>query len=756
MSQESSIRAAVRKSKRVVIKAGTSVITNSSGLPSLTRIGSISEQVAALVGEGKEVILVSSGAVGMGRKLLRRQNLMSSSLRSHLNPALESTVENQNYSAACAAAGQFGLMNIFSTMFDQMSLSASQLLLTQDDFKDSKRLANLRQCVSTLLSVGVIPIINENDAVSANLGYTDTDIFSDNDSLAALCARNFGADAVLLLTDVNGVYDRPPNEPNASVLPFYFDYVDGSGIRRTKSNDVLIGMKSKQGRGGMGAKIDAALSAVSSGSPTQFCVVACGHDLSAIPSVFGASPPPKPIGTLFINQDSPHFASALDEHNGKSGEDAGEDAREKAKSARSEARKLLQLPLSERRCVLYAIADALLEPSNAAAVLAANAEDLQDAEMNQVDPHLIKRLKLTKSKLSTLSTGIKQIADSPDPLNKLVSECELATGLNLTQVTVPIGVLMIIFESRPDSLPQIAALSIASCNGLLLKGGREAARSNAALHSVIGAAVESGSGGRVGGDIVSLVTSRSEIKQLLALDDSIDLVIPRGGNKLVQYIKANTKIPVLGHADGVCHAYIDKSADGELAARIVVDAKTDYPAACNAVETVLLHSDTVNSGVALSAIRALRLAGVQCLGGPRAMSEGLCDTPAPELKMEYGDLRCLVEVVSNMDEAVDHIHKYGSGHTETIVTEDGPAAEEFLRRVDSACCFHNASTRFADGFRFGMGAEVGISTGRIHARGPCGVGSLLTTKWVLRSKGGDIVGDFAGDNPKRKYTHIHK
>jgi gamma-glutamyl phosphate reductase len=305
-------------------------------------------------------------------------------------------------------------------------------------------------------------------------------------------------------------------------------------------------------------------------------------------------------------------------------------------------------------------------------------------------------------------------------------------------------------------MPQIAALALASGNGLLLKGGKEAIHSNEAIHKVIGDAVEKGSGGKITRDIIALVTSRGEVADLLKLDDVVDLVIPRGSNALVQYIKANTRIPVLGHADGVCHVYVDKSAmDSSFVSRLVVDSKTDYPSACNAMETLLLHRDTVMSGnVATSVLMSLRAAGVKCLGGPRAMKAGLCDIAATEMKCEYGDLTCMVEIVDNLDEAIDWIHKYGSGHTETIVcAEDSNAGEEFLKRVDSACVFKNASTRFADGYRFGLGAEVGISTGRIHARGPVGVEGLLTVKWQLRSSGVNCVSEYGGDNPQKVYTH---
>lgn len=301
---------------------------------------------------------------------------------------------------------------------------------------------------------------------------------------------------------------------------------------------------------------------------------------------------------------------------------------------------------------------------------------------------------------------------------------------------------------------QISALALASGNGLLLKGGKEAVHSNAAIHKVIGDAIEEGSNHQIKRSIIGLVTSRGQVADMLSLDDVIDLVIPRGSNSLVSYIKANTRIPVLGHADGVCHVYIDKSANAEDASKIAVDAKTDYPSACNAMETLLLHQETIKGNVASAVLMALRAAGVKLLGGPAAMKLGLCDSQAVELKHEYGDLTCMVEVVNDVDEAIDWIHAYGSGHTETIVcSEETDAGEEFLRRVDSACVFKNASTRFSDGFRFGLGAEVGISTGRIHARGPVGVEGLLTTKWQLRSSNGiNYVAEFSGEDSKA-YTH---
>ena len=735
--------------------------------------------------------MVSSGATGMGKRLMRKHGRMNMTMAevasfgdnmdqmaladheaSESNKRARSLsgemmkrkffdqVVNSNerphtlhdskktYDSACAAAGQFEMMNLYNSLFSQMEVSAAQVLLTEGDFRDEEHLNNLHYSIERLLSVGIIPIINENDAVSANRGYTAGDLFSDNDSMAALCARSFSCDLLLLLTDVDGVFDRPPTHKGAKLLPFY-----------SQTQSVGIGEKSKHGRGGMDSKISAAQSAVAKGSQCRACVVLSGADLNAIRSVTSKeyNPALGQKGTLFATPESELEKQAMKEvEDSKAAgtESVSEVARQMATASRDQARKLQSLSHSERKAILYAVAEALETEKDA--LLAANRVDLENAEKNNTDLQLVRRLKLTDGKLATLSAGIRQIADQPDPLGVVKAKRELADGLILSQITVPIGVLMIIFESRPDSMPQIAALALASGNGLLLKGGKEAAASNEAIHKVIGDAIEKGSGGKITRDIIALVTSRGQVADMLKLDDVVDLVIPRGSNALVSYIKANTRIPVLGHADGVCHVYVDKSAqDASLVSKLVVDAKTDYPSACNAMETLLLHKDTLTSNLAMSVLMSLRKAGVKVLGGPQAMKAGLCDIAAQERKCEYGDLTCQVEIVEDMDEAIDWIHKYGSGHTEAIVCDEGSeAGEEFLKRVDAACVFKNASTRFADGYRFGLGAEVGISTGRIHARGPVGVEGLLTVKWQLRSNDGiNCASEYGGDNPSKVYTH---
>ena len=458
------------------------MVANEDGRPSLTRLGAMVEQIAELVNDGVQVIFVSSGAVGMGKLLLRKQSKMMMSLKDSISsgtkdeaaglPSLvrrhESFVSvlnieqrphsmaerNRVYDSACAAAGQFEMMNLYNSLFAQCDVAASQVLVTQTDFTDEKRLNNLKYAMERLLSLGIVPIVNENDAVSANLGYTADDVFSDNDSLAALCARSFDAEVLLLLTDVPGVFDRPPGDPQASLISFY----------RPDNSQVAIGEKSLQGRGGMGSKIDAAVAAVAQGAKTSACVVGAGSDLNCIRAVLGREPKFGTKGTLFCTPGSALEKQAIldfDSSSDAGGTAISDEARSMAIAARAEARKLQSLPYSVRQDILKAIAIALLEKREE--ILAANQLDLDAAELDGTADVLKSRLKLTDAKLSTLAGGLNQLADLPDPLGVVKAKRELADGLELSQITVPIGVLMIIFESRPDSMPQASAQGTLLC-----------------------------------------------------------------------------------------------------------------------------------------------------------------------------------------------------------------------------------------------------------------------------------------------------
>lgn len=416
-----------------------------------------------------------------------------------------------------------------------------------------------------------------------------------------------------------------------------------------------------------------------------------------------------------------------------------------AAAARAAQRLLAAAPAAARADALTHLAALLDERRDA--ILAANAEDLDRAEREGLEAPLRARLALSPKKLATLQEGVRALAAGADPVGRPLRRTLLDDGLVLTQVQAPVGVLLIIFESRPDAVIQIGALAVRSGNAVLLKGGREAARSNAALVGLLQEALR-----RAGLDSRAVVgvADRAGVAALLSLDHLIDLVIPRGSGALVRHIQQNTRIPVLGHAEGVCHTYLDAAADPQMAARLSVDGKCDYPAACNATETLLVHRDFLPHLPAVAA--ALAAEGVELRGDERAAAVIDC-VPATDddWRTEYGDRILSVAVVDSLEDAVAHIHRCGSGHTETIVTDDDAAAARFLAVVDAACVFHNASTRFADGYRFGLGAEVGISTGRIHARGPVGVDGLMTTRWLLRGEG-----QGAGEYSRGERTFLHR
>ena len=360
---------------------------------------------------------------------------------------------------------------------------------------------------------------------------------------------------------------------------------------------------------------------------------------------------------------------------------------------------------------------------------------------------LLKRLALNAEKIATLREGIQHLVQAGDPVGVVRRATELDEDLVLREVTSPLGVVLIIFESRPDAVIQIGSLALATGNGLLLKGGSEALHSNRALAGCLRDALADEG---LDADAVALVEGREAIRSLLELDELIDLVIPRGSGELVRSIQSSTRIPVLGHAEGICHLYLDATAAPEMAKHLVIDGKCGYPAACNATETLLVHQAFLPHLHGIGT--ALLDEGVMLKADERALAHLPAAQPATEedWSTEWGELTLGVRTVDDLDAAIDHIHRYGSAHTEAIVTEDKEAAERFLRDVDAACVFVNASTRFADGYRYGLGAEVGISTGRIHARGPVGVDGLLTTRWLLRGAG-QAAGDYGPG--KRTFTH---
>lgn len=428
-----------------------------------------------------------------------------------------------------------------------------------------------------------------------------------------------------------------------------------------------------------------------------------------------------------------------------------EHVRQLARVAKAAGAQLARATGPDRRAILLALSDELGRSDVRARVLAANAEDLREAEqrrdLGELHPALVDRLALTHAKLDGLCDGLGQLADQADLVGRVELERELDDGLVLRRVSCPLGVVGVVFEARPDAVPQIAGLALRTGNAVLLKGGFEARRTNAALVERLRATL-AGQGMHPGA--VTLLEDRADVDAMLGLDREIDLVIARGSTAFVRHVQASTTIPVLGHAEGLCHLHLHASASPPMAARIAVDAKCSYPAACNSIETLLWEPGA--EPALMAALEALRRRGVELRGCEitRRKHPDLVPATDADWSTEHGALVLGVRHVTGLDEALAHIERYGSRHTEAIVAGDPIAAATFLAAVDAASVFHNASTRFADGYRFGLGAEVGVSTSKLHARGPVGVEGLVTYRWILRGEG-QVASDYGPG--KRAFVH---
>ncbi len=423
----------------------------------------------------------------------------------------------------------------------------------------------------------------------------------------------------------------------------------------------------------------------------------------------------------------------------------GNDLLKKADQVRLASIKISQTDNQNRIKALNFMADYL--EKNTKEILEANSEDYQRAEKKGISKALLSRLKLSKEKLNAGIDGVRKVGELADPVNQIQIKRELSKGLILERKTVPIGVIGVIFESRPDAVMQISSLAIRSGNGVILKGGSEANLTNTAIVNALQMGLyESG----LDKNAICLLTSRKDSMSMLNLEKYINLIIPRGSNELVKFIQENTRIPVLGHADGICHLFIDNEANLEMALSVALDSKIQYPAACNAIETLLVHKDIAPAFLE-KAIPLFNSNKVKLIGDKRSVELGLkYEASLEDWKTEYLDLILSIKIVDDLEEAITHIQEYSSKHTDGIITENSNTANKFMNVVDSAGVFHNCSTRFADGFRYGFGAEVGISTQTLPPRGPVGLEGLVTYKYFLKGDG-SIVDDFSSG--KAIYTH---
>jgi len=423
----------------------------------------------------------------------------------------------------------------------------------------------------------------------------------------------------------------------------------------------------------------------------------------------------------------------------------------KAKAAKNASLKLATVSNETRSAALLKIASEI--NARKKELLRENAKDLAGAERlfkrGKISNAFLQRLKLNEDKIKDISEMVKSVAKLKDPIGKTLYAVEMDKGLEVYKVTCPIGLIGAVFEARPDVLPQISALCLKSANAVVLKGGKEAKHSNRAFYSIIKDASERSGIPR---GWIQLLEERSEVMELLKLGDWVDLLVPRGSNEFIKYIQTNTRIPVLGHAEGICHVYVDERGDLKKALEISYDAKVQYPAVCNAMETLLVHRAVANRLLPHLAKR-YKAASVEIRGDAKTRKILPWTKPATEKdwRTEYLDLIISIKVVDSLQEAIDHINSYGSKHTDAIVTEDRKAALKFLTEVDSSSVMVNASTRFSDGYRYGLGAEVGISTGKIHARGPVGLEGLTTTKYCVIGSG-HVVSTYVGKRAK-PFTH---
>lgn len=419
-----------------------------------------------------------------------------------------------------------------------------------------------------------------------------------------------------------------------------------------------------------------------------------------------------------------------------------------AKNANASALVLAHLSTDVKNQALELMADALEE--NCEAILAANGKDLEFAKKEGIAQPLIARLALNEEKVRGMAKGIRSVVALEDPVGKVISTMEMDQDLVVKQVTCPIGVIGAIFESRPDAVPQISSLCLKSGNAVILKGGTEAQNSNKVIVNLLVEAISKVPG--VPQSAVQMIETRSEVADMLKEDKYIHLVVPRGSNAFVKYIQENTRIPVLGHSEGVCHGYIDKLADLDKSLRISLDSKLQYPAACNAMETLLVHKDIAEKVLPdlVAQFKEKQVELVGCVKTCQIVPEVALANES-DWDMEYNDLKLSIKIVDSFSEAVTFINRHGSGHTDVIITENQERAEQFLNEVSSSSVMWNASTRFADGFRYGLGAEIGISTNRTHARGPVGLEGLIIYKYKLYGNG-QVAGDYSGANA-REFTH---
>ncbi len=702
---------------RIVIKIGSNVLTREDGTLDTTRISALVDQTAKLRQAGHELVLVSSGAVACGRSVFRDAGLNSlAGSREQTDHNLDAVEQRQLFSAV----GQVRLMDRYYSLYKDYGIKVGQVLTMKESFSTEKEYQNQRACMELMLSNGVIPIVNENDTVSI----TEL-MFTDNDELSGLVAEMMQASLLILLSNVDGIYDGDPASPDVRLLTKVLPGENLSGYIRSS--------KSSFGRGGMDSKSGIAQKLASEGVRV---IIADGNRENVLVDLL--QKPEAVPHTEFVPADAkpsarPQFVAnrhqLFDEVRQDEG---GQEVANLLRRAKSACAEIARLSDEKRREVLDAVADAILKNKNE--LLAANAEDL--SKMDPANP-LYDRLKLDGTRLEGIAADMSAVAALPSPLGRVLDERLRPNGLHLRKVSVPFGVIGMIYEARPNVTWDVFSLCFKSGNVAVLKGGKDAARSNEAAVKTIRKVLKDKG---ISEDAVTLLPSTHEATaELLGAVGLVDLVIPRGGRRLIDFVRANAKVPCIETGAGVVNCYFDADGDLKKGTAIVLNAKTRRVSVCNALDCLIVHSSRLADLAELCAPLAdkqVRIyadeAAYAALDGRYPLLEHADDA---SFGTEYMDYKMAVRSVDSLDAALEHISKYGSGHSESIVTENEATAEIFRREVDAACVYVNAPTSFTDGGQFGLGAEIGISTQKLGARGPMGLEEITSYKWLVDGDG---------------------
>ncbi len=681
--------------KRIVVKVGSNVLTRADGKIDVTRLSHIVDQIVWLRNNGREVILVSSGAVACGRGELR------------LHHELDGVEQRQLF----ASLGQAKLMQLYYDLFREFDVRVGQVLTMKKNFATEEEYLNQRACVGVMLDNGVVPIVNENDTVSI----TEL-MFTDNDELSALMATMMDCDELILLTNVDGLYDNDPQAPQSKVIPL---------VKLGEAPTAHIqDSHSAHGRGGMASKLRAARLvaergikvSIANGTRQNILIDLAVHPQSVPHTEFLPGEKRQPGRQTPLTALSP-------------------DTRERLTRVKEASVELATMTDEQRRSILNAVADEL--DASQEAILQANGLDL--AEMDKASP-LCDRLRLTPERLGDIATDMRKVASLPSPLGAISKDRTLPNGLHLRHISVPFGVVGVIYEARPNVTYDVFSLCFKTGNACVLKGGRDARHTNLASVALIRKVLAAH--GASPHSIELMPSTHEATDEMLNAVGYIDLCIPRGGRRLIDTVRNNAKVPVIETGAGVVHCYFDEAGDADIACGIIDNAKTRRPSVCNSLDTLLIHEKRLSDLPRL--LGKLASKSVELYADTQALQALNEHYPRHLLHKTEGDttwhtewmsLRMGVRTVASLDEALRHIATYGSGHSECIVSEDTSTQRLFRERVDAACVYVNAPTSFTDGAQFGMGAEIGISTQKLGARGPMALEEITTYKWLIDGHG---------------------